>query len=339
MQVTTIGVDLAKHIFQVHGITESDEVAFNRPLRRAQVLPFFARLDPCLVGMEACSTSHYWARELTRLGHEVRLIPPMYVKPYVKRGKSDAIDAEAICEAVTRPTMRFVEIKTVEQQALLSLHRARNLMVRQRTQLVNALRSMLAEFGVYVAKGLARAISFAQGVLAGAKLELPEIAQDVVHTLCGQLDVLHGQMRWYETRLRLEAKRDARVKLLQTIPGVGPVTASAIAASIGSGYQFKNGREFAAWLGLTPTNRSSGGKERLGRITKMGDQYLRQLLVVGMTSLVRQTRSHPERANKWLITLLERKPARLATVAMANKTARIVWAVLTKNEPYMPRTA
>ena len=223
MQVTTIGVDLAKNIFQVHGITESDEVVFNRPLRRAQVLPFFARLDPCLVGMEACSTSHYWARELTRLGHEVRLVPPMYVKAYVKRGKSDAIDAEAICEAVTRPTMRFVEIKTVEQQALLSLHRARSLMVRQRTQLVNALRSMLAEFGVYIAKGLVRAISFSQGVLAGSRLELPEIAQDVVHNLCGQLNVLHGQVRWYETRLRLEAKCDPRVKLLQTIPGVGPV--------------------------------------------------------------------------------------------------------------------
>lgn len=339
MQVTTIGVDLAKNFFQVHGITERDEVAFNRPLRRAQVLAFFARIDPCLVGMEACSSSHYWARELTRLGHEVRLIPSMYVKPYVKRGKSDAIDAEAICEAVTRPTMRFVEIKSTDQQALLSLHRARNLMVRQRTQLINALRSMLAEFGVYVAKGLARVISFAQGVLAGTELGLPKIAQDVARNLCGQLSALHGQVRWYEARLRLEAKRDARVRLLQTIPGVGAVTASAIAATIGDGRQFKNGREFAAWLGLTPTNRSSGGKERLGGITKMGDQYLRQLLVVGMTSLVRQTKSHPERANKWLSALLERKPARLATVAMANKTARIVWAVLAKNEPYMPKAA
>lgn len=338
MHVTTIGIDLAKNVFQVHGITGNEEVAFNRPLRRAQMLPFFTKLDPCLVGMEACSTSHYWARELTRLGHEVRQIPPMYVKPYVKRGKSDAIDAEAICEAVTRPTMRFVESKTVEQQALLSLHRARTLMVRQRTQLVNALRSMLAEFGVYIAKGLVRAIEFSRSVLAGAKLELPEIALDVVHNLCGQLDVLHGQVHWYEVRLKLAAKRDPRVKLLQTIPGVGPVTASAVAATIGNGHQFKNGREFAAWLGLTPANRSSGGKERLGKITKMGDQYLRQLLVVGMTSLVRQTKSHPERANKWLAALLERKPARLATVAMANKTARIVWAVLTKNEPYLPRT-
>ncbi|WP_152986564.1 IS110 family transposase, partial [Pseudovibrio sp. POLY-S9] len=201
---------------------------------------------------------------------------PMYVKPYVKRGKSDAIDAEAICEAVTRPTMRFVESKSVEQQALLTLHRARHLVVRQRTQLINALRAMLAEFGVYIAKGPASAIGFSQGVLAGNKLDLPEIVQDVVHNLCGQLDILQEKMRWYETRLKLEAKRDPRVKLLQTIPGIGPMTASALVASIGNGHQFKSGREFAAWLGLTPTNRSSGGKERLGRITKMGDQYLRQ---------------------------------------------------------------
>ena len=339
MQVTTIGLDLAKNIFQVHGITDDGEVAFNRPLRRAQILPFFKRLEPCLVGIEACGTSHHWARELSQLGHKVRLIPPMYVKPYVKRGKSDAIDAEAICEAVTRPTMRFVEIKSVDQQSLLSLHRARALIVRQRTQLINALRSLLAEFGVSIARGLARVISFAQGVVEGVELELPTIAQDVFRNLCQQLGVLHGQVRWYELRLRLEAKRDARVRLLQTIPGVGAVTASALAASIGDGHQFRNGREFAAWLGLTPANKSSGGKERLGRITKMGDQYLRQLLVVGATSLVRQVRSHPERANKWLTGLLERKPARLATVAMANKTARIVWAVLTKNEPYTPRAA
>ena len=339
MQVTTIGLDLAKNIFQVHGFNDEGEVAFNRPLRRAQVLPFFNRLEPCLIGIEACGTSHHWARELTGLGHEVRLIPPMYVKPYVKRGKSDAIDAEAICEAVTRPTMRFVEIKSTDQQALLSLHRARDLIVRQRAQLINALRSLLAEFGVYIARGLSRAISFAQGVVEGVELALPCVAQDVVCNLSQQLGALHEQVRWYEKRLRQEAKHDARVRLLQTIPGVGAVTASAIAASIGDGHQFRNGREFAAWLGLTPANKSSGGKERLGRITKMGDQYLRQLLVVGMTSLVRQTRSHPERASKWLTALLERKPARVATVAMANKTARIVWAILTRNEPYSPGTA
>ena len=243
----------------------------------------------------------------------------MYFKPYVKRGKSDAIDVKAICEAVTRPTMRFVEIKSVDQQSLLSLHRARALIVRQRTQLINALRSLLAEFGVSIARGLARVISFAQGVVEGVELELPTIAQDLFRNLCQHLGVLHGQARWYEVRLRLEAKRDARVRLLQTIPGVGAVTASALAASIGDGHQFRNGREFAAWLGLTPANKSSGGKKRLGRITKMGDQYLRQLLVVGATSLVRQVRSHPERANKWLASLLERKPARLASVAMATK--------------------
>jgi transposase len=216
---------------------------------------------------------------------------------------------------------RFVENKSVEQQALLSLHRERNLMGCQRTQLIKALRSMSAEFGVYVAKGLARAIGFSKGVLAGGKLELPEIAHDVVHNPCGQLNVLQRQVRWYETRLWLEAICDPRIKLLQTIPGVGPVTASALAVSIGIGHQLKNGREFTAWLGLTPTNRSSGGKERLGRMTKMGGQYLRQLLVVGITSLVRQAKSHPERANKLLTAFLERKPARLAIVAMANKTA------------------
>ncbi len=313
MQVTTIGLDLAKNVFQVHGITKDEEVAFNRALRRPQVISFFTKLDPCLIGMESCATSHYWARELTKLGHEVRLIPPMYVKPYVKRGKSDAIDAEAICEAVTRPTMRFVEGKSVEQQALLSLHRARTLMVRQRTQLVNALRGMLAEFGVYIAKGFANALGFSRGVLTGNKLEIPEIAKDVVLKLCEQLNDLHTKVRWYETRLSLEAKRIPKVKLLQTIPGIGPITASALVASIGSGQQFKNGREFAASLGLTPKNRSSGGKERLGKISKMGDQYLRQLLVVGMTSLVRQIKSNPQRANKWLSALLERKPTRLAT--------------------------
>jgi transposase len=235
--------------------------------------------------------------------------------------------------------MRFVAVKTVEQQALLSLHRARDLLVRQRTQLINGLRGMAAEFGVYIAKGVARIIGFAEDILAGEVLDLPEIANEVIHNLCEHLMALHARIRWYEERLKLVAKEDARVRLLRTIPGVGAVTASAIIASIGDGHQFRNGREFAAWLGLTPANKSSGGKEKLGRITKMGDQYLRSLLVVGMTSLVRQTKSHPERASKWLTSLLERKPARVATVAMANKTARIVWAVLTRNEPYTSHAA
>jgi transposase len=339
MQVTTVGLDLAKNVFQVHGVIENGDVAFNQALRRAQLLAFFEKLPPCLVGMEACGSSHYWARQLSKLGHEVRLIPAMYVKPYVKRGKSDAVDAAAICEAVTRPTMRFVAIKSEEQQAVLFLHRARDLIVRQRTQLSNMLRGLLAEFGIVIAQGIGSAIKFAKGVLDGDKLGIPEVAVDVLSNLSNQLVALHLRVRWYEMRLQLQARQDPRVMLLRTIPGVGSVTASAVIATAGDASQFKNGREFAAWLGLTPLNRSSGGKERLGRISKMGDRYIRRLLVTGMTSRLRQLKAHPERVDPWTRALLERKPTRLATVAMANKTARIIWAVLTKNEYYRPHTA
>ena len=339
MQVTTVGLDLAKNILQVHGVTENGEVVFNQALRRAQLFAFFEKLPPCLVGMEACGSSHYWARQLSKLGHEVRLIPAMYVKPYVKRGKSDAVDAAAICEAVTRPTMRFVAIKSEEQQAVLFLHRARDLIVRQRTQLSNMLRGLLAEFGIVIAQGIGSAIKFAKGVLDGDKPGIPEVAVDVLSNLSNQLVALHLRVRWYEMRLQLQARQDPRVMLLRTIPGVGPVTASAVIATAGDASQFKNGREFAAWLGLTPLNRSSGGKERLGRISKMGDRYIRRLLVTGMTSRLRQLKAHPERVDPWARALLERKPTRLATVAMANKTARIIWAVLTKNEYYRPNTA
>lgn len=339
MHVTTVGLDLAKNVFHIHGVAHDGEVAFNRPLRRAQMLPFFQRLEPCLIGMEACGTSHHWARELTKMGHDVKLIPPMYVKPYVKRGKSDAADAEAICEAVTRPTMRFVEIKSVKQQAVLFLHRARDLIVRQRTHLVNMLRSLLAEFGIVIGQGIGRAISFAKDVVDGDHPDLPEVAQDVIANLSNQLVALHLRVRWYEVRMRLEARQDPRVVKLQTIPGIGPVTASAVVATVGSAHQFKNGREFATWLGLTPLNRSSGGKERLGRITKMGDRYIRKLLVISMTARLRQVRHHPERSDPWVDALLERKPARLATVAMANKTARTIWAMLTRNECFRPRAA
>ena len=339
MQVTTVGLDLAKNVFHVHGVARDGAVAFSRSLRRGQMFAFFERLEPCLIGMEACGTSHYWARELTRLGHEVRLIAPVYVKPYVKRGKSDAADAEAICEAVTRPTMRFVEAKSPEQQAILSLHRARDLVVRQRTQTINMLRGLLAEFGIVFAQGVGHAIRFAKRVTQGQAPELPLAAQDTVLDLSEQLLALHDRINWYGRKLAAAAKSEPRIALLQTIPGVGPITASAIVATVGSAKQFRCGRDLSAWLGLTPINRSTGGKERLGRISKMGDRYIRRLMVVGMTSRIKQIKSAPDRFDPWFAELLERKPAKLAAVAMANKTARIIWAVLTRNEPYKIRTA
>jgi len=339
MSITTIGIDLAKNIFQVHGVREDGSVAFNRPLRRAQLLPFFAKLDPCLIGMEACGTSHHWGRELRALGHEVKLMPPAYVKPYVKRGKSDAADAEAICEAVTRPTMRFVEIKSVEQQAILCQHRAREIMVGQRTQLSNVIRGLVGEFGVTIRRGLESIRHFAKDIKAGALPDIPTTGLEVISSLCDQLLCLHKRILHLDKDMAVAAKTDHRIKLLQTIPGIGPINASAIVATIGSAHQFKTGRDLAAWIGLTPLNKSSGGKERLGKISRMGDRYLRKLLVVGMSSRVRTARSHPERVDPWTASILERKPTRVATVAMANKTARIIWAVLTKNEPYAPRTA
>ncbi|MEO0498581.1 MAG: IS110 family transposase [Pseudomonadota bacterium] len=339
MQVTTVGLDLAKNIFQVHGITADGTVAFNKSLRRAQLLQFFETLEPCLIGMEACGSSHHWARQFRKLGHEVRLMPAMYVKAYVKRGKSDAIDAEAICEAVTRPTMRFVAIKTEEQQGVLFLQRARDLIVRQRTQLSNMLRGLLGEFGIVIAQGIGSAVKFAKAVLDGDRPSIPEVAIEVLTNLCNQMVALHLRILWYDKRILLEGRRDPKVMLLRTIPGVGPVTASAIGATAGDGHQFRNGREFAAWLGLTPINRSSGGKERLGRISKMGDRYLRRLLVTGMTARLNQMKVNPDRVDPWAMSLRERKSPRVATVAMANKTARIIWAVLTRNERYQPHTA
>jgi transposase len=338
MHITTVGLDLAKNVFQVHGITHGGTVAFNRSLRRAQLLAFFERLEPCLVGMEACGSSHYWARELSKLGHEVKLIAPIYVKPYVKRGKSDAADAEAICEAVTRPTMRFVEIKSREQQAILSLHRARDLIVRQRTQTINMLRGLLAEFGVIFAQGVGHAVKFAKRVAEGHLPDLPAAACDVILDLSEQLLTVHARVNWYGRRMTAAAKSEPRIALLQTIPGIGPITASAIVATVGSGEQFQSGRDLSAWLGLTPINKSTGGKERLGRISKMGDRYIRRLMVVGMTSRIKQIKSTPERFDPWFADILQRKPAKLAAIAMANKTARIIWAVLTRNEPYEVRT-
>jgi transposase len=334
MEITTIGLDLAKSVFQVHGVDATGQVVIRRSLRRAQMLPFFARLPSCLVGMEACGTSHYWARELIKLGHQVRLMPPAYVKPYVKRGKTDAADAEAVCEAVTRPTMRFVPVKSPEQQAALSMHRTRDLLVKQRTQLVNMIRGLLAEFGIDIPKGLERALLMAQRIVDGAVPDVPMEAAKIVVTLSQQALDIHIRLREIDRDLLVWQRGNDVARRLLTIPGIGPVGATALAASITDPRQFRSGRQFAAWLGLTPLQKSSGGKERLGRISKMGDKYLRKLLIVGMTSLVRRAKYNPKTVDPRLADLLARKPVRVATVAMANKTARIVWAVMARGEIY-----
>jgi transposase len=334
MDITTIGLDLATRVFQVHAVNEVGDVVVRKTLRRGQVLRYFEQLAPCLVGIEACGTSHYWARELTKCGHQVRLMPPAYVKPYVKRGKTDAGDAEAICEAVTRPTMRFVAIKSAEQQAALTLHRTRDLFVKQRTQSVNMIRGLLAEFGIETGRGLERALMLARCIAEGQLPDIPPLAAKMIASLAGQVLDLQTRLRGIEREMLNQLRSNELAKRLATIPGIGPVCATALAASVTDPHQFRSGRQFAAWLGLTPLQHSSGGKERLGRISKMGDKYLRRLLVVGMTSLVRRAKYKPEAVDSWLANLLSRKPARVVTVALANKAARVVWAIMVRGGVY-----
>ena len=335
MEVSIIDLDLAKNVFQVHGVDASGEIVIRRAIRRSQVLPFFAELPSCLVGLEACGTSHHWARELLALGHDVRLMPPAYVKPYVKRGKTDAADAAAICELVTRPTMRFVPVESREQQAILSLHRTRAFLVKQRTQLVNMIRGQLAEFGIYIPQGLERALMLARQIIEGKEApDLPDHAVKMLAILCRQTLAGHEPIREIDRDLVVLQKSDEMARCLATIPGIGPIGATAFAAAVTDPGQFKSGRQFAAWLGLTPLQNSSGGKERLGLISKMGDKYLRRLLVIGATALVRQFRNRPDKATPHFASLLARKPMRVATVAMANKMARIVWALMTRGETY-----
>ena len=334
MEISTIGLDLAKSIFQVHAINAAGEVAVRKALRRSQVLPFFTKLPSCLVGIEACGTSHHWARELAKLGHEVRLMPPAYVKPYLKRGKTDANDAEAICEAVTRPTMRFVPVKSPEQQAALALHRTRDLLVKQRTQLVNMIRGLLAEFGIEMARGLHHALELARRVADGRAPDVPELAQRVVTGLAQQIGALQAQLMALEKELLAWHRSNELSQRLATIPGVGIVSATALAASVSEPERFRSGRQFAASLGLTPLPRSSGGKERMGRISRMGDRYLRRLLVVGMTSLVRRARTAPDSVDPRIPAMLQRRPARVVTVAAANRTARVAWAIMTRGGTY-----
>ena len=325
-------VGLAKNVFQVHGIDAAGKMLVRRQLRRSEVLKFFAGLSPCLVGIEACGTAHHWAREISALGHTVKLMPPAYVKPYVKRGKTDAADAEAICEAVTRPTMRFVAIKSMEQQGALMLHKTRDLLVRQRTMLTNALRGHLAEFGIIAAQGPS-GVKAAVEALHEAQERLPEAARSALHGIVDQLRQLAMAIEQLEARILAWHRISEISRRLATIPGIGPITASAIAATVPDGLLFRSGRQFAAWLGLTPRAHSSGGKERQVGISKQGDGYIRRLLVVGATAVMRRARQdNPSRS--WAARLLERKSAKLAAVALANKTARIAWAVMTRGTTY-----
>jgi transposase len=330
--ITTIGLDLAKNVFQVHGVDAEGKVQARRQLRRADVLKFFKSLPSCLVGIEACGTAHHWAREISALGHTVKLMPPAYVKPYVKRGKTDAADAEAICEAVTRPTMRFVAIKSVDQQAALMLHKTRDLLVRQRTMLINGLRGHLAEFGVVAAKGPG-GVKVAIESLHEAQDRLPEAARLALHGLVDQLRNLATAIEKLEARIVAWHRTNDVSRRPATIPGIGPITASAIAAAVPDGSLFRSGRQFAAWLGLTPKAHSSGATERQVGISKQGDGYIRRLLVAGATAVMRLARQD-NASRSWAAKLLERKSAKLAAVALANKTARIAWVVMTRGETY-----
>jgi transposase len=336
-EMRTIGLDLAKNLFQVHGSDAEGKVLVRRRLRRAEVLDFFASTKPCLVGMEACAGAHHWAREIAKLGHEVRLMPPAYVKPYVKRGKTDAADAEAIAEAVTRPTMRFVPVKTTDQQSTLMLHKTRDLLVRQRTALINALRGHMGELGIVAPQGAQKVPGLVEALRAAGD-EVPEAARRALDMLIDQLGFLEIGIRKAEAGILAWHRATEASRRLATIPGIGPITASAIAATVPDAGQFGSGRQFAAWLGLTPKPRSSGGKERLGRISREGNGYIRRLLVTGMTAVLRYTRTDRER-NPWGAGLLERKPARLVSVALANKTARIAWAVLARGQTYAAHAA
>ncbi len=335
MSIYTLGIDIAKSVFQIHGVDADGKTVLQKKLRRNAFVDFLSRVEPCLIGMEACATSHFWARELLKLGHDVRLIPPAYVKPYVKRQKNDAADAEAICEAVTRPNMHFVAIKTQEQQGVLMLHRARDLLMRQRTMLLNAARAHFAEFGVIFAQGPSQTIKALDGLRQDVDVnDIPEIAAKALLALGDQIDHLQEEIKNCEHQLRQWHKTSADSQRLETIPGIGLITATALCASVPDPSNFKSGRQFAAWLGLVPKQNSSGGKERLGRITKMGNQYLRRLLVIGAPSVIWHSSKHQTRNAVWVAKLKANKPHRLATVAIANKTARIAWAMLSKGESY-----
>ena len=334
-RVSIIGLDLAKRVFQVHGVDARHRVVVKKQLSRSEMLAWFAKLEPCIVGMEACATSHYWGQELGKLGHDVRLMAPAYVKPYVRRQKNDRADAAAICEAVSRPTMRFVTVKSKDQQAIQVLHRTRDLLIRQTTQLGNALRAHLAEFGWIFPQGLAGLTQAIKAARETPDADLPSVARQPLLSLADQIDVLRKETRNLDRQMTAWHRASNDSQRLVTIPGSGVITASAILAAIGDGRQFRSGREFAASIGLVPRQNSSGGKDRLGRISRLGSPHLRRLLVLGATTQLHGKRREKAPGGLWFDQLLRRKPARVAAVALANKMARVAWAVLTKGETYI----
>ena len=332
--ITTIGLDIAKSVFQVHGVDAEGNVVLRRQLKRRYVLTFFQKLPPCLIGIEACASSHHWSRELQALGHTVRLMPPAYVKPYVKRQKNDMADAEAICEAVARPNMRFVETKTSEQQSCLTLHRIRHLFIRQQTAVINAIRGHLAEFGIVAPVGR-NGVEQLLGVVADARdKRLPEVARACVAALGAQLQMLKAQILQFDRLIRAWHRSSEASKRLDAIPGIGPTLATALVASVADPKAFRSGRDFSAWIGLVPKQNSSGGKERLGNISKRGDRYLRSLFTVGALAVIRYAKIHGTKHRPWLTALLARRPTKVAAIALANKLARMAWAMLARGERY-----
>jgi transposase len=331
--ITTIGLDIAKSVFQVHGVDAAGQVVMRRQLRRRQVLPFFHKLPPCLVGIEACASSHYWSRELQALGHTVRLMPPAYVKPYVKRQKNDTTDAEAICEAVARPNMRFVPTKTVEQQSCLMLHRARHLFIRQQTAVINSIRAYLAEFGIVAPVGR-RGVEQLLEVAADIVDRLPEVARACLAALGVQLRTLKAQILEFDRRIIAWHRSNATSNRLDAIPGVGPALATALVASIADPRAFRSGRDFSAWVGLVPKQNSSGGKDRLGSISKQGDRYLRSLFTAGALAVIRYAKIRGTGHRPWLAGLLARRPTKVAAIALANKLARMAWAIMARGQCY-----
>ncbi len=336
-KIIRIGIDTSKSVFVLHGVDAAEQPVLRKKLRRSQVLEFFAKLEPTKIGLEACGAAHYWARELMALGHEVVLLPPQYVRPYVKRGKNDAADAEAICEAMSRPTMRFVPVKTVEQQAALMLAGTRDALIRRRTQLTNAIRGYAAEFGLTAAKGLDKIEPLLARIAAAA--ELPRLAQELFAGYGKEYAQLKVQIQKIEAKLMAWHKDNELSRRLVEVPSIGPIGASLMAMKVTDPHAFRCGRNFSAWIGLTPKDHSTAGKTRLGVITRAGDESLRSILVVGATSVIKQVRRGKGHPSPWLVELVGRKPPKLAAVALANKTARIAWKLMVSGERYNPAAA